>query len=248
MARHPRYAAPGLPQHVTQRGNNRSPMFVSEADYRAFHEWLRIACRRYGCLLHAYVFMTNHVHLLVTPGDVGAIGRVVQSVGRQYVRHFNDTYRRSGTLWEGRYKATVVEAERYLFTCYRYIELNPVRAGIVQHPRAYRWSSHSANAYGVADTVVTPHVGYMALGADDSTRQTAYRALFNDELTGADLAAVREATKKGWALGGKPFREQIATMLGRRTIWSGRRWANQAAASCSANASPKAHKIDSAGL
>ena len=227
MARHPRYAAPGLPQHVTQRGNNRSPIFVTEADYLAFHEWLRVACRRYGCWLHAYVLMTNHVHLLMTPGDVGAVGRVLQSVGRQYVRRFNTTYGRSGTLWEGRYKATVVENERYLLTCYRYIELNPVRAGMVRHPREYRWSSHSANAHGAVDSAVTPHVGYTALGSDDAARLRAYRALFDIALDDADLAAVREATNKGWALGGARFREQIATTLGRRTIWLGRRLADR---------------------
>ena len=231
MARHPRYAAPGLPQHVTQRGNNRSPIFAAEPDYLAFHESLRIACRRYGCRLHAYVFMTNHVHLLMTPSEIGAIGRVLQSVGRRYVRRFNDTYGRSGTLWEGRHKATVVETERYLFTCYRYIELNPVRAGMVDHPCDYRWSSHLANAYGATDSIVTPHASYMALDVDDSTRLTAYRALFDGELDDADLAAVRESTRKGWALGGTRFREQIATMLGRRTFWPGRRSATKAVSS-----------------
>ena len=228
MARHPRYSTPGFPQHVTQRGNNRSPIFRAEDDYLAFHEWLRIACGRYECSLHAYVFMTNHVHLLMTPSDVGAVGRVLQSVGRQYVRRFNSTYGRSGTLWEGRYRATVVEHQRYLFTCYRYIELNPVRAGMVDRPRAYRWSSHAANAYGTRDRVVTPHSDYTALGSDARTRQTAYRALFNADLDDDDLTALREATRKGWALGGNRFRQQIATMAGRRAIWPGRRQMNPA--------------------
>ena len=221
---------------------------MRDTDYVAFHEWLRVACERYGCSLHAYVFMTNHVHLLMTPDAVGAVGRVLQSVGRQYVRRFNVTYARSGTLWEGRYKAAVVQTERYLFTCHRYIELNPVRAGMVDHPRAYRWSSHSANAYGAVDTALTPHVDYVALGADESTRLAAYRALFSAELDDAELAAVREATQKGWALGGSRFREQLATTLGRRTIWPGRRSSNGIGNPSVQSGSVSARESDATGL
>jgi putative transposase len=223
VARRPRYAAPGLPQHVTQRGNNRSAVFASEADYLFCRDSLRRACERYGCRVHAYVLVGNHVHLLITPSTAGGIASVMQSVGRQYVRRFNGTYGRTGTLWEGRYKATMVESQRYLFTCYRYIELNPVRAGIVTAPKSYRRSSHPANAIGALDAVVVPHEEYLALGSDSMTRQDTYRAFFAVELPEDELAAVRAATNKGWALGEKRFRDGIASLLERRTMWLGRR-------------------------
>ena len=129
MARLPRYAAVGVPQHVIQRGNNRSAVFAAESDYLFFRECLVAACMLHECELHAYVFMTNHSHLLMTPWTAGAVSSVMQDVGRRYVKRFNATYQRTGTLWEGRYRATLVDHESYLFTCYRYIELNPVRAG-----------------------------------------------------------------------------------------------------------------------
>src|SRR5688500_18797583 len=160
--------------------------------------------------------MSNHDHLLITPSAASGIASVMQSVGRQYVRRFNSTYRRTGTLWEGRYRATVVDTQRYLFTCYRYIELNPVRAGIVRAPQAYRWSSHRANASGAADPVVVPHEEYLALGGDATTRQACYQALFAVDLPEHELAAVRVATNKGWALGAKRFRDDVASLLERR--------------------------------
>jgi len=132
--------------------------------------------------IHAYVFMTNHVHLLMTPAADAAIGKAMQSIGRRYVHHFNTRYVRTGTLWEGRYKATVVDSEAYLITCYRYIELNPVRAGMVHDPRDYPWSSHRANALGGSDPLVTPHDVYLALGSKATPREAAYRALFGAEL------------------------------------------------------------------
>ena len=141
MARHPRYDPPGQPQHVIQRGNDRVAMFVAPADYERFRAYLQAACLRHGCLVHAYVLMTNHVHLLVTPTAPAAIGRVMQSVGRRYVQPFNRRHDRTGTLWEGRYKAAPIDTEHYLLTCYRYIERNPVRAGMVDCPADYRWSA-----------------------------------------------------------------------------------------------------------
>jgi putative transposase len=217
LARMPRYAAPGLPQHVIQRGTNRSALFVAHSDYRFFRECLRTACEEHGCRVHAYVLMTNHVHLLVTPSTASGLGHVMQSVCRRYVRRFNDTHRRTGTLCQGRYKATVVDAEQYLFACYRYIELNPVRAGLVTVPGDYQWSSHRANALGVSDPLVTPHERYDALGPDRRARQAAYRALFEEALPDATLADIRDATNKGWALGSKRFRDEIAARLARRT-------------------------------
>ncbi len=217
MPRPLRYTAPGVVQHVIVRGNNKSVMFVDTADYRLFHETLASACADHGCDIHAYVFMTNHVHLLATPNELNAFAKAMQTIGRRYVRRFNDTYRRSGHLWGGRYKAIAINTEQYLFTCYRYIELNPVRAGLAAGPRDYPWSSHGANATGANDKLITPHERYTALGADPSARQTAYRALFSEELSKATLERIRESTNRGWALGSQRFRDEVAALLGRRT-------------------------------
>ena len=223
LPRLPRYVAPGYPQHVIQRGNNRSVLFIDDADYRFYYDCLHAACERHGCRVHAYVFMTNHVHLLMTPSADGAIGKVMQSVGRRYVQRFNTTYQRSGTLWEGRYKATLVDTDAYLLACYRYIELNPVRAGLVRRAGDYRWSSHRANAFGEADPLVTSHERYAALAADAVACQSAYRDLFDVELAESTLAEIRDGTQRGWALGSKRFREEIAALLKRRTEPSKRR-------------------------
>jgi putative transposase len=177
--------------------------------------------------------MTNHVHLLVTPSTETAIAQVMQSVGRRYVRYFNAAYRRTGTLWEGRYKSTVLETDAYLFACYRYIELNPVRAGLTPDPRAYPWSSHGANAAGEHDSLVSPHELYARLGLSDETRQAVYRGFFDVPLDETTIAAIRDATQKGWTLGSRKFRREIAALVGRRTealrVWR-----------ASANADPEA--------
>lgn len=216
MARLPRYALPGQPQHIIQRGNNRSAMFATDADYRRFREYLRIASKRHGCTIHSYVFMTNHVHLLATPARAGAIGRVMQSVGRRYVQHFNRAYGRTGTLWEGRYRAAVIDSERYLLTCYRYIERNPVRAGMVADPANYPWSSYRANAHGEPDPLVTPHELYARLAEDDANRRAAYRELCRSDVDASTLRALRVATRTGWALGGSRFCRKIERLTGRR--------------------------------
>lgn len=216
MARLPRYVLPGQPQHVIQRGNNRSALFAGEPDFQFFRDCLKEACDRQRCQIHAYVFMTNHVHLLMTPSTEEGIGKVMQSVGRRYVQYFNFTYGRTGTLWEGRYKATPIDTEGYLLTCYRYIELNPVRARLATHPREYRWSSYGSNAEGRSDPLVVAHERYRALGRDPQDRQAAYRALFQAHLDEPTLNTIREATNKGWALGDDRFREEIARLLSRR--------------------------------
>jgi putative transposase len=160
--------------------------------------------------------MTNHVHLLITPSSATGIGKVMQSVSDRYVQRFNTRYRRSGTLWEGRYRSVVVDSECYLLTCYRYIELNPVRAGIVRHPAEYRWSSYRANALGWGDSMVTPHELYLSLDSDASVRRATYRALCETSLDEATLCAVRAATHTGWAMGDDRFRDRIAQLSGRR--------------------------------
>jgi len=161
MARKPRFNLVGQPQHVIQRGNNREACFYAAQDYRFYLCCVGEAARKFACDVHAYVLMTNHVHLLVTPRAEQAIGNLMQSVGRRYVRYINHVYRRTGTLWEGRYKASLIDSERYLLACYRYIELNPVRAAMVASPAQYRWSSYRCNAVGKTDTLITPHVQYL---------------------------------------------------------------------------------------
>ena len=151
--------------HIVHRGHSRGPTFRGDDDCRHYLETLRKASRDSGCAVHAYVLMTNHVHLLLTPEDASGPARVMQAIGRQYVRYVNRRYGRSGTLWEGRFRSSVVGSERYLFACSRYIELNPVRAAMVSHPDQYRWSSYHRNAYGEADELITPHVSYRAIGA-----------------------------------------------------------------------------------
>ena len=218
MARLPRYVIPGQPQHVIQRGNNRQIIFAAEADYPFFRDALVEAADKYGLAIHAYVWMTNHVHLLATPGFDDSISKVFQSVGRCYVQYFNYTYKRSGTLWEGRYRATVVDSERYLLTLMRYIELNPMRAGMVAVPEDYLWSSYRRNALGESGTNadwLSSHEEYSRLGLDDADRQKAYRALFDTAIDQGDLAEIRDCTHKGWALGGERFRAEIEA-LGQR--------------------------------
>lgn len=216
MARLPRFALPGQPQHVIQRGNNRSPLFLASRDYAFFRRCLAIACARHRCQVHAYVLMTNHVHLLMTPQDAAAIGKAMQSVGRRYVGYFNAAYERTGTLWEGRYRSAPVDSERYLLTCYRYIELNPVRAGLVLDPGDYRWSSYRANALAQRDAVVTPHERFSSLGSDPASRRAAYRALFEQTIGDALLDEIREATNKRWVLGSDVFKAEMAARAGRR--------------------------------
>lgn len=231
MPRLPRCTPPGVPQHVIQRGNNRCACFGVDADYRFFRDCLSVACEKHGCRIHAYVLMTNHVHLLVTPSTETAIAQVMQSVGRRYVWYFNRAYRRTGTLWEGRYKATVIESASYLFACSRYIELNPVRAGLTDNPAAYPWSSYDANALGKRDALISPHDLYLQLGRRPSVRRAAYRNSFDVALDETTITAIRNATQKGWTLGSRKFRREIAALVGRRTealrVWRSSRGIEQ---------------------
>lgn len=217
MARHPRFTLPGYTQHVIQRGNNRDVIFVDQEDYGFYRDRLAQACERFGCAIHAYVFMTNHVHLLMTPQTATAISQVMQALGRVYVQYFNYRYRRTGTLWEGRFRASVIDADRYLLICYRYIELNPVRAGMVEWPGDYRWSSYACNAQGRFDPLVTPHPLFLSLGITLDEQCVAYRGLFSEAVSAEALAEIRESTHKAWALGNDRFRERIEHMLERQS-------------------------------
>ena len=216
MARLLPHVVPGLPQHVIQRGNNRQAVFFADGDYRLYLEALQRGAERHECAVHADVLMTNHVHLLVTPERADGLSRLMQSIGRCYVRDINAIYRRSGTLWEGRFKSAVVDSERYLLTCMRYIELNPVRAGMVDSPDGYRWSSFRANACGESCELLTPHVLYRALGPSDAARQTVYRDMFKARIDPDVLTRIRRATQGGEVIGNQRFREQIAMQLERR--------------------------------
>ncbi len=216
MARLPRFFVPGQPLHVIQRGNNREPIFASDEDYRFYLRCLQEAAEAQGLAIHAYVLMTNHVHLLATPETESSLSKTMQSVGRRYVQYFNYTYGRTGTLWEGRYKSTLIESARYLLTCMRYIELNPVRAAMVQHPDDYPWSSYLANAQGKADALISPHALYRKLGRSNEEREAAYRQLFRVQIANADLEAIRQSTNKAWVLGDSRFRAKVEALSERR--------------------------------
>ena len=216
MARLPRYALPGQPQHVIQRGNNRTTIFAEPPDFERFEHELVRACARHACCVHAYVLMTNHFHLLVTARDTICVGKAMQSLGRRYVGYFNRRHNRTGTLWEGRFRSVPIDCSRYLLTCYRYIEQNPVRAGMVDHPVEYPWSSFRANALGENDPIVTPHELYLTLGRDASERRRAYRAMFSTPFDASTLDEIRSSIHKGWALGGAAFRDDVTRTTGRR--------------------------------
>ena len=216
MARLPRFILPGQPQHVIVRGNNRSEIFCAEADYRLYLEKLQQACDKHGCDVHAYVLMTNHVHLLITPHEAQSLAKTMQMLGRCYVQYYNYCYQRTGTLWEGRYKATLVDSEAYLLTCMRYIELNPVRASMVAHPSEYPWSSYQHNALGKPDGLVTLQAEYRRLGRSGTVRQAAYRQLFKYHISECSMAEIRDATNKAWVLGNDRFKQRIQQQLDRR--------------------------------
>ena len=173
MPRRPRLQLAEVPLHIVQRGINREPCFFAEEDYHCYLHWLEEAARDCRCAIHAYALMTNHVHLLLTPKANGSPARLMQSLGRRYVQYINRFYRRTGSLWEGRYKSSLVQAETYLLACYRYIELNPVRAEMVADPGQYRWSSYRANGLGLPDARLTPHPLYLAQGSSAEERAQA---------------------------------------------------------------------------
>jgi putative transposase len=216
MARLPRLSIAGCPQHIIQRGNNRQACFFTEQDYTVYLDKLKDSATKHNVSIHAFVLMTNHVHLLMTAPSNDGISQVMQNLGRYYVRYVNQTYQRTGTLWEGRFKSTLVDTESYLLTLYRYIELNPVRARMVEHPAAYPWSSYQGNAGDRNITLLTPHPVYLALGNTKVERKSAYQSLFLSHLSDKTIQAIRDATNKAWALGDESFIEQVANTLSRR--------------------------------
>lgn len=216
MPRHPRIFVAGQAQHVIQRGNNRGAIFFEDSDRRLYLEWLGEALADQDCALHAYVLMSNHVHLLITSTRPEAIPKVLQSLGRRYVRYVNRTYARTGTLWEGRYKSTILDSERYVLACYRYIEANPVRARMVVDVGDHLWSSYPYNAGGKADPLLSEHPVYAALGTTARERREAYCTLFAQGLDPDLVAEIRDATNRGWVPGSERFRKEVEAVLNRR--------------------------------
>lgn len=216
MARMPRVTYPGLPHHVIQRGNNRSAIFFDDGDYRTYLNWLAESMQRFGCSLHAYVLMTNHVHLLLTPKFDSSISRTLQSLGRRYVRYINGVYGRTCTLWEGRYKSSIVQSEQYLLACYRYIEPNPVKAGMVTHPGEYRWSSYAHNGLGKLEPLIEEHEEYLRLGTGRNERFEVYRGLFSGSMEDSQLSTIRESANRNQVLGNDRFKDEIECHLKRK--------------------------------
>ncbi len=216
MPRRPRIIIPGIPLHLIQRGNNRQPCFYTDEDYSFYLDWLQEYSRDTGCLVHAYVLMTNHVHLLLTPADAASVGTLMKRLGQRYVQYVNRSYQRSGTLWEGRFRSCIAQQDEYLLARMWYIELNPVRAGIAEHPGEYRWSSYGCNGQGETSDLLSHHSVYLHLGQTNEERQAAYRELFRYELGSGIADQIRQATNGNFALGNPRFKEEIAAMFGRR--------------------------------
>ena len=207
---------PDVPAHVVQRGHNRDPAFFSDGDYRFYLDCLSRALKRYKVRLHAYALMTNHVHLLLSPASIDGISKVMSLLGQQYGVYVNSTYRRSGTLWEDRHKASIVDAPEYLLKCYRYIELNPVRAGMVRKSEDYRWSSYGCHGLQKPDPLIDDHEIYLGLGETHEARSDQYRALFESALNNSDLDAIRQSSHYNYPLGNDRFREKIEAALERK--------------------------------
>jgi putative transposase len=216
MGSRPRVTLAGAPVHLVQRGIDRQACFFTDADRLFYLDELGDLAAACGCAVHAWVLMTNHVHLLLTPRDDDAPSRMMQRLGQRYVKAVNRAYGRTGTLWEGRFRSTVATDEAYVLACYRYIEMNPVRARMVATPAAYSWSSHRMNASGAPGGMLVAHERYLALGADGAARARTYRALFQEATADEELAAIRTATNGNYVLGSERFRAQIEAMLGRR--------------------------------
>jgi len=215
MPRQPRYRIPGLPQHVVQRGNDRQATFYRPPDYFIYKNYLQEAAASHSCQIHAYVLMTNHVHLLVTPAAEDSIPQLMQALGRRYVRYVNKAYGRTGTLWEGRYKACLIQADRYFLACQRYIELNPVRGGMVADPGEYAHSSYRYNALGHSDPLVIEHTTYTALGNSPAECRCAYRSFFAAAPGPDPTRKIREVTNACLVLGNDRFKDQIEAVLAR---------------------------------
>jgi len=220
MARLPRLTLPGYPHHVILRGNNRQPIFASSADYQTLLDLLDENAKKFGVAIHAYVLMSNHFHLLATPQTADGLPQMMQAVGRRYVRYFNDRQKRSGTLWEGRYKSTLIQSERYLLACMAYIDLNPVRAGLVAQARDYPWSSYGHYTGQRIDKLITPHPLFWELGNTPFAREAAYAELVRSGISPGQQAALTDSALRGWALGEPDFVADLQKRTQRRVTKS----------------------------
>lgn len=216
MARLPRYYIKNQPQHIIQRGINGNDIFRNEADYLSYYEWLQMAADYYQLKIHAFILMPNHVQILASPGNEDSISKTLQSLGRNYVQYFNKNYDHEGTLWEGRYRATILDSKNYLLLCSRFIETQAVREGLVKHPRDYYWSSYGYNAQGEEDPLMTDHRLYKALGDTPKERNKNYRAMFKSKISSDDEALIYNSALKGWALGDAKFLAKIEKSSNRR--------------------------------
>ena len=201
MPRESRWVLPGIPLHIVQRGINRNPCFFAPSDYATYLHFLEVSAERFACAIHSYCLMTNHVHLLVTPQEPDACGAFMKHLGQCYVQTVNKRLSRTGTLWEGRFRSCLVQSDTYVLACYRYIELNPVRAGMANSPGGYGWSSYVANAEGRLNAIVQSHAAYRSLGPDAAARTHAYKALCADALPATEIEEIRKATSSGCVIG-----------------------------------------------
>jgi putative transposase len=216
MARLPRLTLPGYPHHIIQRGNNRQAIFASQADYQTLLNLLLENAQKFKVAIHAYVLMPNHFHLLATPETADGLPQMMQAVGRRYVRWFNDAQGRSGTLWEGRYKSTVIDTNQYLLTCMAYLDLNPVRAGLVGQAADYAWSSHGHYIGQRVDKLITPHPLVWALGNTPFAREAAYAELVKGGISASQQLQLTDSVLRGWALGGADFVAGLQDLTTRR--------------------------------
>lgn len=218
MPRRPRVLLAGVPLHIIQRGNNRSACFFCYDDYLFYIDTLTALAQLHNCEVHAWCLMTNHVHILLTPSCSKGTALLMKGLGQRYVQYINRTYQRTGTLWEGRFRSCVVQQESYLLSCYRYIELNPVRAGMVKHPADYHWTSYRVNALGESSNLVTQHPIYNELGPDPLGRAKGYQELFKSQLSSDFFDQIRTSTNGNYVLGGARFASQISHALGKRVV------------------------------
>jgi putative transposase len=217
MPRQQRYFVPGVAAHIVQRGHNRAACFRRDNDYLLYLLHLRELSERHGCEVHAYCLMTNHVHLFITPSTAHACMALMRDLGQRYVQHFNRQYGRKGTLWEGRYGSFLAESARYVIALYRYIELNPVDAGMVSDPAAYPWSSYAANIGRRVDALIKPHAEFLALGTDVAGRNASYARLIAEKLDPELVRQIEEAAESGYPLASEAFKTDLAARLGRKT-------------------------------
>jgi putative transposase len=217
MARLSRIVIPNHPLHIMHRGNNRQDIFESEEDMVRIKDDIKISLSKSGCHLHAYVIMTNHFHLLITPESKVQLAAFMQSVANRYVRYFNAEHQRTGSIWEGRFKSCLVDSDQYLFTLYKYIEMNPVKAGMIEDIAEYRWSSYRHNALGQVDTLITEHERYQALGTSPTQRSESYLEMFEQLNTSAQDAHITQATLRGEVYGSDRFHHQISALISRTT-------------------------------